>query len=89
MSAQKIACLGGGSLYFRKALPELLTCEDLTGSEIVLYDIDGEKVEKMAEMGRRLAEQAEEPVLADMLRLIAADEVRHAQSAPVGPPAGI
>ncbi len=30
---------------------------------------------------RRLAEQAEEPVLADMLRLIAADEVRHAQSA--------
>ena len=30
---------------------------------------------------RRLAEQAREPVLADMLRLIAADEVRHAQAA--------
>jgi hypothetical protein len=30
---------------------------------------------------RRLAERAREPVLADMLRLIAADEVRHAQSA--------
>ncbi|MFB3040412.1 MAG: hypothetical protein ACE1ZS_01235, partial [Candidatus Poribacteria bacterium] len=30
----------------------------LAGSEIVLYDIDGEKVEKMAAMGRRLAEVA-------------------------------
>lgn len=30
---------------------------------------------------RRLGEQAVEPVLADMLQLIAADEVRHAQSA--------
>ncbi len=30
---------------------------------------------------RRLADRAEEPVLADLLRRIAADEVRHAQSA--------
>ena len=30
---------------------------------------------------RRLGEQAEDPVLADMLSMIAADEVRHAQSA--------
>ena len=30
---------------------------------------------------RRLAERAEEPVLAELLRYIAADEVRHAQSA--------
>jgi len=30
---------------------------------------------------RRLGEQAEDPVLADMLAMIAADEVRHAQSA--------
>ena len=30
---------------------------------------------------RRLGEQSEDPVLADMLALIAADEVRHAQSA--------
>lgn len=30
---------------------------------------------------RRLAERAQEPVLADLLRYIAADEVRHAQSA--------
>jgi len=58
MSAKKIVCLGGGSLYFRRAIPDLLLSTDLTGSEIVLYDIDGEKVEKMAAMGRRLAAEA-------------------------------
>ena len=57
MSAVKIVCLGGGSLYFRRALPDLLMCRDLAGSEIVLYDFDAEKVEKMAAMGRRLATQ--------------------------------
>jgi alpha-galactosidase len=36
----------------------LVLSEDLAGSEIVLYDIDGEKVELMAEMGRRMADQA-------------------------------
>ena len=58
MCASKIVCLGGGSLYFRRALPDLLLNEDLAGSEIVLYDIDAEKVEFMAAMGRRLAECA-------------------------------
>ena len=58
MSAKKIVCLGGGSLYFRRALPDLMLSEDLAGSEIVLYDIDAEKVERMAAMGRRLAERA-------------------------------
>ncbi|MDP7237011.1 MAG: hypothetical protein QGI34_09790 [Candidatus Latescibacteria bacterium] len=58
MSSVKIVCLGGGSLYFRRALPDLLMCRDLAGSEIVLYDIDAEKVEIMAGMGRRLAEQS-------------------------------
>ena len=58
MSAKKIVCLGGGSLYFRRALPDLLLRADLAGSEIALYDIDGEKVECMAAMGRRLAEVA-------------------------------
>ncbi len=57
MSAHKIVCLGGGSLYFRRALPDLLMCDDLSGSEIVLYDLDTEKAEKMATMGRRLAER--------------------------------
>ena len=58
MSAKKIACLGGGSLYFRRALPDLVLNEDLSGSEIVLYDIDAEKAERMAVMGRRLASRA-------------------------------
>ena len=51
MSAKKIVCLGGGSLYFRRALPDLMLSEDLAGSEIALYDIDAEKVERMAAMG--------------------------------------
>lgn len=43
MSTKKIVCLGGGSIYFRRALSDLLICEDLSGSEIVLYDIDADK----------------------------------------------
>jgi len=58
MVSKKIVCLGGGSLYFRRALSDLLIREDLSGSEIVLYDIDADKVEIMAAMGRRLAERA-------------------------------
>ena len=58
MSARKIVCLGGGSLYFRRALPDLLISPDLAGSELVLYDIDEEKVQMMADMGRRLAERS-------------------------------
>ena len=58
MSVKKIVCLGGGSLYFRRALPDLLISPDLAGSEVVLYDIDAEKVQMMAEMGQRLAERA-------------------------------
>ncbi len=55
--ARKIVCLGGGSLYFRYAVPELLMREELAGSEIVLYDIDLPKVEVMA---ARLGELAAE-----------------------------
>jgi len=58
MSAKKITCLGGGSLYFRRALADLVLSQDLAGSQIVLYDIDAEKVERMAAMGQRLADQA-------------------------------
>ena len=50
MPAKKIVCLGGGSLYFRRAIPDLLLSQDLEGSELVLYDIDSEKVERMAAM---------------------------------------
>jgi len=58
MPTKKIVCLGGGSLYFRRAIPDLLLSTDLSGSQIVLYDIDAEKVAKMAQMGQRLAEKA-------------------------------
>ena len=58
MAEKKIVCLGGGSLYFPRAIGDLLVREDLSGSEIVLYDIDAEKVELMAAMGRRLAAEA-------------------------------
>ncbi|MFA5865827.1 MAG: hypothetical protein WC975_14230 [Phycisphaerae bacterium] len=58
MASKKIVGLGGGSLYFPRAIPDLLLNTDLSGSEIVLYDLDGEKVEKMAAMGQRLADAA-------------------------------
>lgn len=58
MTVKKIVCLGGGSLYFARALPDLVLTEDLAGSEIVLYDLDGEKANLMAAMGRRMALQA-------------------------------
>ena len=57
MPTKKIACLGGGSLYFPRAISDLVIDSDLAGSEIVLYDIDAEKAEKMAAMGVRLAQQ--------------------------------
>jgi len=55
---RKIVCLGGGSLYFPRAIGDLVQREDLAGSEIVLYDIDAEKAELMAALGRRFATQA-------------------------------
>ena len=58
MANLKITCLGGGSLYFPNAVGELVTTEGLEGSEIVLYDIDAEKVELMAGTARRLADEA-------------------------------
>ncbi len=56
--AKKIVCLGGGSVYFKRAVPDLLVNRDLAGSEIVLYDIDREKVEAMADVHRGLAAEA-------------------------------
>ncbi len=58
MPSRKIVCLGAGSLYFRRAIPDILVNEDLAGSEIVLYDLVHEKAERMAALGRRLAERA-------------------------------
>jgi hypothetical protein len=58
MPAIKIMCLGGGSLYFRRVLGNLVLEEQLAESDILLYDIDPEKAERMAALGRRLAEAA-------------------------------
>ena len=54
----KIACLGGGSLYFPRVLADLALANEVAGSEVVLYDIDAEKAELMAGAGRRLAQAA-------------------------------
>ena len=58
MAHKKIVCLGAGSAYFRSVLSDLAVAEGLAGSEITLYDIDLEKLELMARLGRRLAEEA-------------------------------
>ncbi|MHC4716900.1 MAG: family 4 glycosyl hydrolase [Planctomycetota bacterium] len=58
MPSVKIACLGGGSLYFPHVMTDMVMHEGLAASEIVLYDIDPEKVELMAGCGRRLTEEA-------------------------------
>jgi len=55
---KKIVLLGSGSLYFPRALPYLVMSEEIAGSELVLYDLDQEKSERMAAMGRRLAAEA-------------------------------
>ena len=55
MPSRKIVCLGGGSLYFPRLLNDIALNADLAGSELVLYDLDLEKVEIMAEFGRTLA----------------------------------
>ncbi len=57
MATKKIVCLGGGSLYFPGAVNDLALSPDLTGSEVVLYDIDAAKVECMARFCRGLAER--------------------------------
>lgn len=55
MPSRKIVCLGGGSLYFPRLLNDVALEEDLADTEVVLYDLDLEKIEIMAEFGRRLA----------------------------------
>ena len=58
MASVKIVGVGGGSLYFPGALGDLALAGDLAGSEVVLYDLDLEKSERMAATGRRLSEAA-------------------------------
>ena len=58
MKAVKIVCLGAGSLYYKRAIADIVENGDLAGAELTLYDLDFEKSERMAAMGRRLAEKA-------------------------------
>ena len=58
MASKKIVCLGAGSLYFKRAIADLLVSDGLSGSELVLFDIDQEKSTIMAAMGERLAREA-------------------------------
>ena len=54
----KIALLGGGGWYFARPIADLAASEELRGSEISLYDIDAQRADLMARMGRRLSREA-------------------------------
>lgn len=58
MAHKRITLLGGGSLYFTHRLTGLLKSEQLAGSEIVLYDIDPDKLDIVTDLYRTLAEKA-------------------------------
>jgi len=58
MAGKKIVCLGAGSSYFAGALPDIFVMQGLSGSDVILYDIDRERAEIMAAHGRRLADLA-------------------------------
>lgn len=58
MAVKKIACIGGGSLFFTSAIGGLANASGLNGSELVLYDLDHEKSRRMAATGQRLFQEA-------------------------------
>jgi alpha-galactosidase len=58
MPSVKVACLGGGSWYYARALPDLVVSPGLAGSELVLYDIDSDKAQLMAHFGAHCAAEA-------------------------------
>ena len=58
MPSRKIACLGAGSFYFPRALGDIAITQGLAGSEVTLYDIDFEKAQIMARLGRRFARES-------------------------------
>jgi alpha-galactosidase len=54
----KIACLGGGGLYFSRPLGDIAIHPDLQGSTIALYDIDRQRALLMARLAQRFSDQA-------------------------------
>ena len=63
-TTMKIACLGGGGLYFVRPVADFALCEEMHGSTIVLYDIDRDRAELIAKMGRRFSRTAGAGLLA-------------------------
>lgn len=51
----KIACLGGGGLYFSRPLGDIAVCPDLHGSAVALYDIDHDRAALMAKLAERFS----------------------------------
>ncbi|MFB3880090.1 MAG: hypothetical protein ACE149_02450 [Armatimonadota bacterium] len=58
MPNNKIVCLGAGSRYFSRALGDIAVTEGLAGSEVTLYDLDFEKAQLMAKLGKRFTREA-------------------------------
>jgi alpha-galactosidase len=57
MPAKKIVLLGGGSGFFRTVIGELAITEELSGSDVVFYDVQEPHMEIIAKYGRRAVEQ--------------------------------
>lgn len=53
----KIVLLGGGSLYFESVMREIALTPELTGAQVVLYDINRRRVELMRRVGVRILEK--------------------------------
>jgi alpha-galactosidase len=68
----KIACLGGGGLYFSRPLGDIAVCPDLHGSEIALYDIDHDRAALMADLARRFSTAAGAGLQVSVARTLAA-----------------
>jgi alpha-galactosidase/6-phospho-beta-glucosidase family protein len=88
MPSIKIVCLGAGSYYFPRALGDIAITPGLAGSEVTLYDIDFEKAELMAKLGRRFAKQAGTRVKVRACQELAAPPARSPPSAGAVPLSG-
>jgi len=57
MKKIKIVLLGGGSLYFESVMAEIACTPELSGAEIMLYDINAKRMDLMRRVGLRIAEK--------------------------------
>jgi 6-phospho-beta-glucosidase len=54
MPAKKIVLLGGGSAFFKTVIEEFATADEMSGSEITLYDTSSQNMELMGEYGQKV-----------------------------------